>query len=238
MADTIKIPNKGNVKIVAHRGLSGLEMENTNTAFVAAGNRSYFGIETDIRNTLDGKFVLFHDDNTSRIAGGYTVKIPETPYDLVRSVQLDPNRTDYRVADPKEYFAICKHYDKVAVFEIKNAPSREEVAEICKIVEKSGHLDKTVFIAFNFDALVYVREIFPDSVCQFLTWDASDENLIPRLVEHRFDLDIGFPAITKELVDKCHANGIEVNCWTVNTIEDAERVIDCGVDYITTNILE
>ena len=55
--DTIKF-NKKNVKIIAHRGLSGIECENTNAAFVAAGNRSYFGIETDVHITADGKFVL------------------------------------------------------------------------------------------------------------------------------------------------------------------------------------
>ncbi len=30
--------------MIAHRGLSGIEMENTCSAFVAAGNRTYFGI--------------------------------------------------------------------------------------------------------------------------------------------------------------------------------------------------
>ena len=45
--NTIKFDKK-NVKVIAHRGLSGIETENTNSAFVAAGNRSYFGIETDI----------------------------------------------------------------------------------------------------------------------------------------------------------------------------------------------
>ena len=53
--DTIKIESKG-VKIIAHRGLSGIERENTCSAFVAAANRSYFGIETDIHTTRDGKF--------------------------------------------------------------------------------------------------------------------------------------------------------------------------------------
>ena len=38
--DTIKINSNG-VKIIAHRGLSGIEKENTCPAFVAAGNRSY-----------------------------------------------------------------------------------------------------------------------------------------------------------------------------------------------------
>ena len=50
--DTIKI-NKKNVKMVAHRGLSGIETENTSSAFVAAGNRSYFGIECDIHVTKE-----------------------------------------------------------------------------------------------------------------------------------------------------------------------------------------
>ena len=37
--NTVKIDKKG-IKMVAHRGVSGLECENTNAAFVAAGNRS------------------------------------------------------------------------------------------------------------------------------------------------------------------------------------------------------
>jgi glycerophosphoryl diester phosphodiesterase len=37
--DTIKIA-KNNVKMVAHRGLSAIELENTNAAFIAAANRS------------------------------------------------------------------------------------------------------------------------------------------------------------------------------------------------------
>ena len=55
MKNTISILEHKNTKIVAHRGLSGIEPENTNLAFVAAGNRSYFGIETDIHVTKDGR---------------------------------------------------------------------------------------------------------------------------------------------------------------------------------------
>lgn len=33
-------------------------------------------------------------------------------------------------------------------------------------------------------------------------------------------------------------HGIEVNVWTVNTPEEAEKLIGMGVDYITSNILE
>ena len=57
MNNTIKIADHGNTKMVAHRGVSGLETENTCAAFIAAGNRTYFGVETDIYRTADGKFV-------------------------------------------------------------------------------------------------------------------------------------------------------------------------------------
>ena len=65
--DTIKI-RAGSCKMVAHRGVSGLEKENTMAAFVAAGNRSYYGIETDIHRTLDGHYVAIHDADTGRVA--------------------------------------------------------------------------------------------------------------------------------------------------------------------------
>ena len=58
--DTIKTDIR-KVKMIAHRGLSGIERENTCPAFVAAGNRSYYAIETDVHRTLDGQFVVIHD---------------------------------------------------------------------------------------------------------------------------------------------------------------------------------
>ena len=66
MIQTIGINNK-DIHMIAHRGVSGLERENTCAAFVAAGNRSYFGIETDIHRTADGQFVVFHDGNALRL---------------------------------------------------------------------------------------------------------------------------------------------------------------------------
>jgi glycerophosphoryl diester phosphodiesterase len=58
------------------------------------------------------------------------------------------------------------------------------------------------------------------------------------LTENKLDLDIYYKSLTRELADECHANGIKINVWTVNTPEEASVVIDYGVDFITTNILE
>ena len=84
--NTLKI-NKGNTLMVAHRGVSGLEQENTSLAFVAAGNRSYFGIETDIHVTSDGVYVAIHDGNTGRVAKEDYV-VAETDFATLRALPL------------------------------------------------------------------------------------------------------------------------------------------------------
>ena len=238
--DTIKIDKK-NVKMVAHRGLSGIERENTNTAFVAAGNRSYYGIETDIHSTADGNYVLIHDDNTARVAID-DYKVEETDFDTLRSLILTDkdgtkSRSDIRIPTLPEYIGICKKYGKVAVLELKNAFPREQVYEICDMIAKMDYLDGTVFISFNYDNLVYLREKYPTQAAQFLISSFPDD-LIDRLKAHSLDLDIHYKALTEEHVKMLHKEGIEVNCWTVDNKDDAERLAAWGVDYITSNILE
>ena len=133
--NTIKIPDKKQVQMVAHRGCSGLEQENTNAAFIAAGNRSYFGIETDIHATVDGKFIIIHDDTTARVAGENLV-VEESTYEELRNLQLlqkdgKKGRTDLRLSNLEEYIGLCKYYDKVAVLELKGHLTKEAVWEIC-----------------------------------------------------------------------------------------------------------
>jgi len=53
-----------------------------------------------------------------------------------------------------------------------------------------------------------------------------------------FALEILYHALSKELIDQLHGEGIKINCWTVDKREDAERLAGWGVNFITTNILE
>ena len=86
MRDTVRVRTPG-VRMIAHRGLSGIEKENTCAAFVAAGNRSYYGVETDIHRTSDGRLIVFHDDNLQRIAG-VDLTVEETDFDTLRAVRM------------------------------------------------------------------------------------------------------------------------------------------------------
>lgn len=53
------------VKSVAHRGYASIAPENTMPAFTLACQKGYKYIETDVRITKDGKFVLVHDADIS-----------------------------------------------------------------------------------------------------------------------------------------------------------------------------
>jgi glycerophosphoryl diester phosphodiesterase len=238
--NTIKIEKKG-VQLVAHRGCSGLEQENTHAAFVAAGNRSYFGIECDVHRTVDGKYVIIHDDTTARVAIDSLV-VEESTYDTLRNLLLkekngEKGRTDIRIPSLQEYISICKHYDKIAVLELKNHFEKEDVWEICSIIEEMGYMENVIFISFDYENMVTLREKYPNQPAQFLDYK-GEADLVDRLKAHNLDLDISHKVLTKELIDACHAEGIKVNCWTVDDVEIANRLIDWGVDFITTNILE
>ena len=229
--------------MIAHRGLSGLERENTCAAFIAAGNRSYFGIETDVHQTADGKYIIIHDDTTTRVTGKELV-VEETELATLRQLQVldlhtDLPRGDLCLPTLEEYIALCKKYEKKAVLELKNRMSAEAVKEIVEIVERGEHLDDTIFISFSLENLIDLREQFPQVSAQYLVSKIEDvDALIDTLKQYRLDLDSRYTAVDEEIVAKMHANGILVNVWTVDSKEDAENLIRMGVDFITTNILE
>lgn len=239
--NTIKLTNKGNTKIVAHRGVSKLEPENTAAAFLAAGNRTHYGIETDVWRTADGNYICNHDGRTGRIAD-IDLVVEKSTFEALRGLKLRDidgvtDRAELMLPTPYEYFKICKKYEKIAVCELKSDFTLEEIREITEIAKELDYLDSTCFIAFNIANLDLVKELYPDQRCQFLICDWED-TLPDMLSARKMGLDIHHSQLSAERVAACHAKGVEVNCWTVDDPEDAKRLIEWGVDQITSNILE
>ena len=239
MQDTIRVKLPG-VRMVAHRGVSGLERENTCAAFVAAGNRSYFGVETDIHRTADGQYIVFHDDNLVRLLGDERV-VEEMRFDELRALRLtdlDGNaRGDLLLPTLTEYVNICKKYDKDCVLEIKNHFEPEDIDNVIAIIRGIGWLERTLFISFDLPNMICIRERLPQQRAQDLV-SAFGEDLLDILTQNHLDLDIKYSSLSAEQVRACHEAGIEVNVWTVNEAADAERLAGYGVDFITSNILE
>ena len=207
--DTIKI-EKGGCPLIAHRGLSGIEPENTASSFVAAGNRSYFGIETDVHVTRDGQYVVCHDDNLLRVAG-VDISVEGSTLEALRAVPLldvaGGSRTDLFVPTLADYITICRRYDKWAVLELKNHISPEHIGGILDVIRSHGWLDRTIFIIFTPENLVEVRKQAPTAAAQFLPSENA-EWVFRFAMENRLDLDIYHEALTKEMVDMIHAAGL------------------------------
>lgn len=232
---------KGNIKMIAHRGVSGLERENTCPAFVAAGVKSYHGVETDVRITKDGQFIICHDGDLMRV-GGLNISIEQSTFSKLRRVRLKDTdnvtaREDLCLPSLQEYIAICRKYDKQSILELKGEFSKNKIVKMVKLIQSMGWLERTTFISFCGENLVTLKNVFPNADTQFLAMKCGEEE-IAFMEKHGFDADLFHKVITKDLVDTLHGKGIKVNCWTVDDLDIAARMRDCGVDFITSNILE
>lgn len=241
--DTVKFFHPRKPQMIAHRGVSGLETENTCAAFVAAGNRSYFGVETDVHASADGVYILSHDDNVRRVSGE-ELRIPDTDAATLRALTLydkasgQKDRGDLRLPLLEEYVRICRWYEKTCVLEVKETLRPRQMAGIVESIRALGWLEHTIFISFAHENLVELRRLLPAARLQFLTGDAPDEALLARLLPWRLDLDIYYKSLTQQGLALMHQNGVQVNCWTVDEAPAAAQLADWGVDYITSNILE
>ena len=158
MNNTIKLESKGHTQMIAHRGMCGLEPENTHAAFVAAGNRSFYGIEADVHKTADGKFIIMHDGNTLRMSGD-DIEIAKATYETLRSLRLKQKdgkrgRTDLRIPSMEEYLEICKYYGKKAILELKDEFTAEDIEEIIRVGEALAYMEHIVFISFKMNNLL------------------------------------------------------------------------------------
>ena len=238
--NTLPFSNKEGIKMIAHRGASGLETENTCASFVVAGSKTYYGIETDVHLTADGQFILIHDDDLKRVAN-LNLPVEESTFERLRQIRLpdvDGNiREDLCLPSLDEYIRICKRYQKQAVLELKNRIPDEKIIQLIQRIIALDYFPKTTFISFFGDNLLTVRQAYPSADVQYLT-ETCDEWEIKFMLDNRLDADLYDVCVTKEKVNRLKSAGLKVNCWTVNTVKIAEKMKACGVDFITTDILE
>jgi hypothetical protein len=73
--------------IIAHRGASAVETENTVPAFARARSDGADGVELDVMTCGTGEVVVFHDDDLARL-GHRPERIADTPFGVLRQVRL------------------------------------------------------------------------------------------------------------------------------------------------------
>ena len=253
--NTIKIPKKS-TRMVAHAGLMGMETSNTCAGFIAAGNRSYWGIECDVRAAKDGMAVI-HNPTTAGISP-VEISIADSTMEEIQSIRLydrpffygmeahgltpggNETRADLRFPSLEEYIRLCKRYGKICVLELKHPMDAAAIEYVANAYKTLDYTDGVVFISFYWENLSEIRKHHPDCPVQFLTDQNREftDEFLDAVAAEKFDLDIHIFTTTKELVDRIHSRGILVNVWTCDWPESAVNLVDWGVDFITSNILE
>lgn len=236
--NTIKV-KKGKTKFIAHRGLSGLERENSLRAFVAADNRTYYGCECDIHYTKDKHLVICHDDFTGRVSDTNLV-IPDSSFEEIDKIRLKEfdsqiSGRDLVVPTFLEYLQLQKKYEKHCIVEIKCEINLDEAKEILDIIKP--YYELVTFISFHLNNLKIIRSLDEKIPMMYLS-SKYDDSLISICKEYNLGIDILYKELTSERIEKFHGSNIIVNTWTINDKNVAKSLIEWDIDFITTNILE
>ena len=222
------------VATIAHKGYHVEAIENTYDAFVEAGRRNFYGIETDIHITFDGHWICNHDNKVK----GMSKNISECTLEEILEVNLSENpEKKVQVCQFEDYINVCSAYNKHPIIEIKEATNRDKLENVIDILVKANVLDNVVFISKLGEPLGTLYNI---KVQQSYKYDLQmlTESFGWQYVSEFINVSSQYEAIDSDMINSCKSIGQYVAAWTVNDIETATSLINLGVKYITTDLYE
>lgn len=220
---------------IAHRGCHWHCYENTIDAFSIAANGDYFGVETDIHLTKDGKWIIHHDP--SFLSNGKKYVIKEEKLETLIKLPLD-NKWNYKAYIPtlEDYLKILQGSGKRPIIEIKPSnPSFRKLKAMANIVKQYFSLDDVTFIAFYPWPLLKLKFMYKKHIHIQQLWEKTHPSIVKLALRHRFDLDAEASLLNKDIIDKFHHKGLKVNAWTVDDENMLHKLEEMGIDYITSN---
>ncbi|MBN2575355.1 MAG: glycerophosphodiester phosphodiesterase [Deltaproteobacteria bacterium] len=228
--------------LLAHRGSSVHETENTLAAFRRAMAEGADGVELDVQGCATGEVVVFHDDDLSRLAGR-PERVASLPFAALREVRLLGGGEIPTLAEAIE---ACGPRALVNI-EIKGSGIRPPgcralVAGVAEVVGRMGAAWRVLVSSFSPAALWLWRRRRPDVPCGLLCarprpsqrpWFPRRERLLPLLRPFAVHPEDGLCG--PEAVARWHERGYAVNVWTVDAAARLQALSAMGVDGIITN---
>lgn len=238
--NTIKI-DKYFRGMVANNGLSGIETENTIFSFLAAANRSYFGISCELSMSKDNKYIVTGCDSLLKY-GLLNLDIPSFSYSELKKFALVDRKTgnlNEFVFIPKlqDYLSICKAYNKYMFIKIKDTLEVDQIIKIEEILKEHDIEEDFSFIAENKKHLQALKKIFPSNQLYYHA-RIVDEDTLDYCQKHGINLYLDHHKLKRDHVKDLHLVGLKVITGVVNDKETAEKMIKYDVDFLFTNILE
>jgi glycerophosphoryl diester phosphodiesterase len=228
--------------VLAHRGASTLETENTLAAFRRAMADGADGVELDVQRCATGEVVVFHDDDLARLAGR-PERIDQLSLETLREVRLPRGGEIPTLAEVLE---ACGPAALVNV-EIKYAGLWSKgcqalVDAVADVVNRAGARQRVLISSFSPGAVWRWRKIRPDVPSGLLfeqprpfhrPWPLRTDILLPLLRPQAVHPEESL--CTRESVARWRAQGYAVNVWTVDAPERIAALASMGVSGIITN---
>jgi glycerophosphoryl diester phosphodiesterase len=207
---------------IAHRGYTKDSPDNTLESFYAAIKLGADGIECDVHETADHRFVIVHDDEVDGKAVG------KSSLKEIRRIKL---AGQYQIPTLEETLSLCHDHIKL-MLELKMVNSLDLFLEIVNAVMKPEEL----FITSFYPNLVReLADFAPQIQRGILIEDLIDEPLkIMEVTRARIMLPRVFYADTA-LVNTLHAHNFTIMVWDCNNIRELRAALDCGVEGIITD---
>jgi glycerophosphoryl diester phosphodiesterase len=195
----------------------------------------------DIRLTRDAQVVVFHDATTRRIAGVDRLVADQT---LAELQALDAGAwkgaawASEKIPTLAEVLATVPKGKRVDI-EIKGGvemlPPLEQV-----IAGFHAEREQLALIGFDLNTMVATKKRLPKYEAYWVVESEHSAPLASLISQAKaggldgLDLQGTFP-IDRRLVDEVKAAGLKLCTWTVDDAPTARRLMDAGVDGITTN---
>ncbi|GAA1907414.1 glycerophosphodiester phosphodiesterase family protein [Streptomyces sodiiphilus] len=213
---------------VGHRGLMGVEPENTLRSFRRAERAGLDVLELDLHLSKDGALVVMHDAKVDRTTDGYGAVRDMT---LAELRGLDAGGGE-RVPVLEE---VIDSVSSPIQAEIKD---RDAAGVLAGLIQRRGLHDRITVISFHDEALRATRERLPALPVGLVTGRSTA--LAPERAR-----ELGAGLVSAELarldagvVARCRALELQVIAWTVNSSEDLARARELGLDGVVTDLPE
>jgi glycerophosphoryl diester phosphodiesterase len=216
------------VTAVAHRGDPYRVRENTIDSLRSALDLGADAVEFDVRLTRDDVPVLLHDATLKRLWE------QDRPL-LSLSAEEVRGLTAGGVPTLEEALKATDHGRFMV--DLPGAANPRAVRRIVDVIRDLG-ADERVYYSAGAETMLAVRAADPAAEIA-LTWTtlapprpALLDAIRPRWLNYRFGL------VDRNVVSRVHRDGYLLSAWTPDTRRSMRRLLDAGVDSITTNRID
>jgi glycerophosphoryl diester phosphodiesterase len=220
--------------VLAHRGDVAHAVENTVSALKAARESDADIVEMDVMETADGKFIVMHDSELSRLTG-QAVNVGDLTLDeLVAMTVHDEAGNSDSIPSLEEYVTTARDIDQMLLIEIKlhGGESPDHVARMVDELERLGVLESNIYHSLDNDSVEELKRLRPDLTVGLILALAGvgvPETSADFLVIEEW-------SFTAEMNDAAHRDGLGALVWTVNEEERVRELMRDDVDGIITDI--